>query len=232
MIKDIKNSILADLRDLSVTWQKALSSELESDYFTEMIEVLDTERDNGVVIYPQPNNIFRALRVTNIEDVRVVILGQDPYHGEGQAMGLSFSVPSGIRVPPSLRNIFKEIKNDIGQEPPSSGNLGRWAEQGVFLLNTALTVRANEAGSHSKIGWHRFTVEVIKILNHECSNVVFLLWGNHAIGKEKLIDKSQHLILKAPHPSPLSAHRGFFGCSHFSKTNAYLEETGQLPIAW
>ena len=176
--------------------------------------------------------IFNAFNLTPFDDVKVVILGQDPYHNIGQAHGLAFSVPDGIQKPPSLQNIFKELKNDLGIEIPSTGNLEKWAKEGVLLLNASLTVRANMAASHAKIGWQQFTDAAIKALSDKKNNLVFILWGNYAIAKERLIDERKHLILKSVHPSPLSASRGFFGCHHFSKTNEYLINKGIKPIDW
>jgi uracil-DNA glycosylase len=182
--------------------------------------------------YPPNLQIFNAFNLTPFHDVKVVILGQDPYHGVGQAHGLCFSVPDGVAFPPSLQNIFQEISTDLGISVPTSGNLERWAKQGVFLLNTTLTVRAHSPLSHQNQGWEQFTDAVIRKLSDERENLVFMLWGSHAQSKERLIDTSKHLILKTVHPSPLSAYRGFFGCKHFSKTNAYLQEQGIAPVDW
>jgi uracil-DNA glycosylase len=184
------------------------------------------------VVYPPGKEIFNAFNHCPMRAVKVVILGQDPYHGPGQAHGLSFSVKQGIRFPPSLLNIFKEIKSDIGLDMPPNGDLTRWANQGVFLLNATLTVRAYQAGSHQNQGWETFTDEVIKAISFQRENVVFMLWGAYAQKKAELIDTEKHLILKAPHPSPLSAHRGFLGCRHFSKANEYLIEKQLKPIEW
>lgn len=220
------------IKQLPVDWANILREEFEQDYFKSLQNTLQAEHQARAIIYPQEKNIFQAFHQTTLANVRVVILGQDPYHGEGQAMGLSFSVPEGVKVPPSLKNIFKEIARDIGTTPPAHGDLTRWAKQGVFLLNTALTVRAKEAGSHSRIGWHKFTDAVIQEISAQRENVVFLLWGNHAISKRNLIDEDQHLVLISVHPSPLSAHRGFVGCDHFSKANTYLKDKDQTPIDW
>ena len=176
--------------------------------------------------------IFNAFNLTPFNDVKVVILGQDPYHNVGQAHGLAFSVPDGIQKPPSLQNIFKELNQDLGINIPTNGNLEKWAKEGVLLLNASLTVRAHNAASHAKIGWQRFTDAAIRTLSEQKNNLVFILWGNYAIAKENLIDHNKHLILKTVHPSPLSASRGFFGCKHFSKTNEYLIKNGITPIDW
>ncbi len=213
------------------SWKKILEDEFEADYFKTLKSFLLDEK-NKYLIYPPGSQIFSAFNHTPFDKVRVVILGQDPYHGPGQAHGLCFSVPRGIPKPPSLENIFKEIQNDLGLPVPVHGNLENWARQGVLLLNATLTVRANQAGSHQNRGWERFTDAAIKAVADKKQHVVFLLWGNYAQAKETLIDASKHLVLKAVHPSPLSALRGFFGCRHFSKTNAYLKSTGQAEISW
>lgn len=213
------------------SWKDALSTEFEKDYFKDLItEVSAFYLDTPV--YPPPQYIFNAFSLCPLEKVKVVILGQDPYHGVGQAHGLSFSVPRGIRIPPSLKNIYKEIESDTGATIPESGNLEHWATQGVLLLNATLTVEANKPGSHQKLGWEEFTDTVIKKVSDKQEHVVFLLWGNYARAKRALIDDSKHLILEAPHPSPLSAYTGFFGCKHFSKTNDYLLKNAQSPINW
>ncbi len=182
--------------------------------------------------YPARENLFAALRLTPLEDVRVVILGQDPYHGAGQAHGLSFSVPHGVKIPPSLRNIYKEIAASCGGDIPSSGDLTRWAQQGVLLLNTVLTVRPEQAASHQGKGWESVTDAIIRAVNARRDHVVFMLWGSHAQKKKVLLDTAKHLVLEAPHPSPLSAHRGFLGCGHFTQANAYLERMGSAPVRW
>lgn len=217
--------------NIEESWKKILWSEFQSDYFQELKQFLLEER-KGYTIYPPGPKIFNAFAHTPFHEVKVVILGQDPYHGAGQAHGLCFSVPEGIKPPPSLVNIFKEILNDLETPAPTNGNLERWADQGVFLLNATLTVRANQAGSHQNKGWERFTDSVIRIISGQKEHVVFLLWGRFAQAKESLIDGSKHLILKAAHPSPLSAYNGFLGCRHFSKTNSYLVEKGMHSIAW
>lgn len=213
------------------SWFKALSEEFEADYFKKL-KVFLVEEKKKHVIYPPGAVIFNAFNHTPIDKVKVVILGQDPYHGPGQAHGLCFSVNPGIAFPPSLQNIFKEIKNDLGILPPKHGSLESWAKQGVLLLNATLTVRANQAGSHQKKGWEIFTNKAIKKLSDEKEGLVFLLWGNYAQAKQELIDESKHYILKAVHPSPLSASRGFFGCRHFSKTNEILKKFGKKEIEW
>lgn len=214
------------------SWKDVLQEEFKKAYFKNIVEHLKTEKEQGKTIYPPGSQIFNAFSHTPFENVKVVLLGQDPYHGPRQAMGLSFSVPDGISPPPSLINIFKELHDDIGMPIPSTGNLTKWADQGVLLLNASLTVRAGEPMSHSKIGWHQFTNTVIERVSTLKSNVVFLLWGRFAQEKQVLIESRKHHILKAAHPSPLSAHNGFFGCRHFSKTNDYLVKQGIDPIDW
>jgi len=215
------------------SWKEVLKNEFSKTYFQQLVTFLKTEKARGDVIYPPGKLIFNAFNKTPFPDLRVVILGQDPYHGDGQAMGLSFSVPSGIKPPPSLVNIFKEIESDIGVKMPVQyGNLTRWAEQGVLLLNAALTVRAGEPFSHAKYGWSEFTDAVIQKISDEKEGVIFLLWGKFAQEKQALIDESKHFVLKAAHPSPFSADKGFFGCKHFSKTNELLIRMGKQPIDW
>lgn len=214
------------------SWKAILKQEFSKSYFQQIAAHLKTEKATKTVIYPTGSLIFNAFYQTPFHKVKVVILGQDPYHGIGQAMGLCFSVPDGIALPPSLQNIFKELHSDIGMSIPNTGNLIPWAKQGVFLLNAVLTVRANEAASHSKIGWTNFTDEVIKKISDERKNIVFLLWGKFAQEKQVLIDETKHTILKAAHPSPLSAYNGFFGCKHFSRTNEILVKNGIVPINW
>lgn len=213
-------------------WKEILSEQFHSEYFSELKQFLATEKNSGKTIYPPAKNIFSAFDLTLFENVKVVLLGQDPYHGPGQAHGLCFSVPDGVRPPPSLGNIFKELKTDLGIPIPSNGNLQKWARQGVLLLNATLTVRANTPGSHQQKGWEKFTDAVIKTLSEEKSGLVFLLWGKYAQAKEALIDKTKHLVLKAAHPSPFSADSGFFGCRHFSKTNEFLNRQDKQPIDW
>ncbi len=214
------------------SWKKALKEEFEKPYFAEISAHLKAEKASGRTIYPPGKLIFNAFEKTPFNKVKVVLLGQDPYHNPGQAHGLSFSVPDGVVMPPSLVNIFKEIKNDLGIPLPSSGNLEYWAEQGVLLLNAILTVRKNEPSSHSKIGWMRFTDAVIQKLSDEKEGLVFMLWGKFAQDKQVLIDEGKHHILKAAHPSPFSADKGFFGCKHFSKTNHFLQKEKKDPIDW
>ncbi|SIO17826.1 uracil-DNA glycosylase [Algoriphagus halophilus] len=213
------------------SWKKVLEPVFQSESFINLTSFVKEEYSRED-IFPEGKNIFNAFWHCPLDQIKVVILGQDPYHGPGQAHGLSFSVKPGIPFPPSLLNIFKEIKNDLGKDLPSNGDLTRWADQGVFLLNATLTVRAHQAGSHQKKGWEEFTDEVIKKVSEKRDHVVFLLWGAYAQKKAELIDASKHLILKAPHPSPLSAHRGFLGCGHFSKSNEYLISKGINPIEW
>lgn len=212
-------------------WYEVLKTEFESSYFI-TIKTFLIEEKRQYVVYPPSNLIFNAFNLTPFDKVKVVILGQDPYHNIGQADGLAFSVPNGIQQPPSLQNIFKELNSDLGIPIPKTGNLQKWAKEGVLLLNASLTVRANMAASHAKIGWQIFTDAAIKALSKNKEHIVFLLWGNYAIAKENLIDADKHLVLKTVHPSPLSASRGFFGCHHFSKTNEYLKNNGIVPIDW
>lgn len=213
------------------SWGEALSAEWDKEYFRELARKLHEEKDRGIVIYPPGSKIFRAFELCPLDTVKVVILGQDPYHGAGQAMGLSFSVPEGIAAPPSLKNIFKEIESDLGIRMSGSPDLEPWARQGVLLLNSVLTVRAGVAASHAGLGWQNFTDAVIKLISERCEGVVFMLWGNYARSKAGLIDSGRHLVLQAAHPSPL-ARGAFFGCRHFSQANAYLVRTGRSPINW
>ncbi len=220
----------ADIQ-LESGWKQALCTEFEQPYFHELIDFVKAEYRTQT-IFPKGRDIFRALDATPLPDVRVVILGQDPYHGPGQANGLCFSVAPGIPLPPSLRNIFKEINTDLGIPVPTHGDLSTWAEQGVLLLNATLTVRAHQAASHQGRGWEAFTDAVIGKVSAHCEHVVFLLWGSYARKKGLLIDRQKHLVLESPHPSPLSVHRGFLGNGHFSKANAYLEKHGRDAIRW
>ncbi len=213
------------------SWKEALKGEFEQPYFAELARVLHREKAERKVIFPPGPEIFRAFELTPVEDVKVVILGQDPYHGYGQAMGLSFSVPDGVPAPPSLKNIFKEIEDDLGIRMSGSPNLEAWARQGVLLLNAILTVRSGEAASHRGIGWERFTDAVIRYLSDNRTGIVFLLWGSFARSKKELIDTTRHFVLEAPHPSPL-ARGAFFGCRHFSRTNEILVGEGKTPINW
>jgi uracil-DNA glycosylase len=213
------------------SWKQKLATEFEQPYFQALTAFVRQEYQ-ATTVYPPPAEIFNAFAHTPFDAVRVVLLGQDPYHGPNQAHGLCFSVRDGVRPPPSLQNMFKEIHADVGSPIPTSGNLERWADQGVFLLNATLTVRAGQAGSHQGKGWETFTDAVIKLLSDQKEQLVFLLWGNYARQKSALIDSKKHLILQAPHPSPFSAHTGFLGCKQFSKTNAYLAKQGFKPIDW
>lgn len=213
------------------SWKKALQNEFDKPYFEELVEFIYNEKREKKRIYPPSSLIFNAFNLTPFDKVKVVILGQDPYHGEGQAEGLSFSVPEGVKPPPSLVNIYKEIESDLGEPVTRNGSLRDWAEQGVFLLNAALTVRAGEPASHSNIGWTKFTDAVIETLSREKTGIIFLLWGNFARSKASLIDSSKHYILEAAHPSPL-ARGAFFGCRHFSKTNELLLKMKKAPIRW
>jgi uracil-DNA glycosylase len=212
-------------------WKSVLMDQFQSPYFGTLKEFL-LEEKKKYVLYPPGRLIFNAFQRTPFDRVKVVILGQDPYHGKGQAHGLCFSVPQGIPKPPSLVNIFKELHSDMGTPIPANGNLEKWADQGVLLINATLTVRDSQAGSHQKQGWETFTNRVIEVVSQEKSGLVFLLWGRFAQAKESLIDGSKHLVLKTAHPSPLSAYNGFFGCRHFSLTNEYLEKQGKTGIDW
>lgn len=214
------------------SWKKILQSEFTKSYFENIVAHLKTEKAQGKTIYPPGSLIFNAFDKTPFDKLKVLLLGQDPYHGKGQAMGLSFSVPKGIRQPPSLINIFKELHDDVGVPIPKTGDLTPWTEQGVMLLNASLTVRDGEPNSHAKIGWHQFTDAVIKKVSDEKEGVIFLLWGSFAHQKQELIDQTKHHVLKAAHPSPYSADKGFFGCRHFSKTNELLLKRQQNAIDW
>ena len=214
------------------SWKNVLKAEFAKPYFLETVAFLRMEKAAGKIIYPPGSLMFNAFNTTPFQAVKVVLLGQDPYHGPGQAHGLCFSVPDGIAPPPSLMNIFKELNNDTGVPFPRSGNLTRWAQQGVLLLNASLSVRANEPMSHARTGWAHFTDSVISKVSELKKNVVFLLWGKFAQEKQALIDETKHLVLKAAHPSPFSANNGFLGCRHFSKTNEYLMRNGIDPIDW
>ncbi len=215
------------------TWKAVLKDQFNKTYFQQIVTFLKTEKAQGKVIYPPGALIFNAFNTTPYDKISVVIIGQDPYHGHGQAHGLSFSVPTGIKPPPSLMNIFKELEKDIGIKMPEKyGNLTKWAEQGVLLLNAALTVRAGEPFSHAKYGWTEFTDTVITRLSEKKEGIVFLLWGKFAQEKQALIDETKHVVLKAAHPSPFSADKGFFGCKHFSKINDILIKSGRNPIDW
>lgn len=212
-------------------WEELLKDEMEKDYYKKLKELLINEY-NTRVVYPDAYDIYNALHYTDYKDVKVVILGQDPYHGPNQAHGLSFSVKPGVRIPPSLLNMYKELKTDLGCYIPNNGYLEKWARQGILLLNTALTVRQGQANSHRKVGWEKFTDNIIELLDQREDPIVFILWGNNAISKEPLITNKKHFIIKSVHPSPLSASRGFFGTKPFSKTNNFLESIGKDPIDW
>ena len=213
------------------SWKNALAGEFEKPYFASLVRFLHEEKTAGKRIFPPGSQIFRAFDLTPLEDVKVVILGQDPYHGPDQAHGLSFSVPGNMPAPPSLKNIFKEIETDLGVRMSGYPDLAKWADQGVLLLNAILTVRCGEAASHSRIGWEEFTDAVIRCISDSCEGVVFMLWGNFAKGKSVLVDRSRHFVLEAAHPSPL-ARGAFFGCRHFSQANNYLAAQGKTPIDW
>lgn len=213
------------------SWKKVLDEEFEKSYFGELTQFIKKEYTGGI-IYPRGKNIFQAFELCPFENVKVVILGQDPYHGPGQANGLCFSVNEGITLPPSLQNIYKEITVDLGIKTPETGNLDNWAKQGILLLNAILTVRANSPGSHRQKGWETFTDAVIKKIADKKEHIVFLLWGKYAEEKGKIIDRSRHHVLTAAHPSPFSANHGFFNCKHFSKTNEYLKSIGEKPVDW
>ena len=217
---------------IEASWKEVLSNVFKSTYFLQTAAHIKTELATGANIFPAGSAIFNAFNQTPFNNIKVVILGQDPYHGSGQAMGLSFSVPHGVKPPPSLVNIFKELKSDIGLPIPTQGDLTPWAKQGVLLLNAVLTVRENEPASHAKIGWMHFTDAVIRKISDEKKGVIFLLWGKFAEEKQTLIDETKHFVLKAAHPSPFSADKGFFGCKHFSKTNELLAKQGLQVIDW
>ncbi|WP_455231929.1 uracil-DNA glycosylase [Geopseudomonas aromaticivorans] len=225
-------SAAQDRIKLEPGWKAVLGEEFDKPYMQALGEFLRAEKAAGKEIFPPGGLIFNALNSTPLERVKVVIIGQDPYHGPGQAHGLCFSVQPGVPVPPSLQNIFKELKRDLNIDPPNHGCLQHWAEQGVLLLNTSLTVEQGKAGSHASAGWQPFTDKVIEVVSRERPHLVFLLWGAHAQSKERLIDPTKHLILRSPHPSPLSAHRGFIGNGHFGRTNKFLEQHGLAPVAW
>lgn len=218
--------------ELSGQWAEYLGSQLQQPYMQQLKTFLKNEKAAGKTIFPPGQQIFNAFARTPLQNVKVVILGQDPYHGAGQAHGLCFSVLPGIKVPPSLVNIFKEIETDIGVPMSGSGTLTPWADQGVLLLNATLTVAQANAGSHQKQGWEEFSDAAIRVVNEQCRGVVFLLWGSYAQKKAAMINQQKHLVLTAPHPSPLSSYRGFFGCKHFSRANAYLMAQGKSPINW
>jgi len=217
--------------NLATDWSTLLCQELQKDYFTKLT-VFIAQENECKTIYPRSEDIFRAFNLVKVEDVKVIIIGQDPYHGPNQANGLAFSVHQGIKTPPSLRNIYKELVSDIGCPTPANGDLSSWAEQGVFLINSVLTVEQAKPNSHQKQGWEQFSDSVIQTLSQEMDNLVFILWGAPSQKKGSLIDTNKHLVLKAPHPSPLSAYRGFFGSKPFSQTNSYLQSHSKKPINW
>lgn len=224
-----------DIQDkvkLEASWKQALLSEFSQPYMQNLSLFLREELAKGKLIYPSGSLIFSALNLTPLPQVKVVILGQDPYHGPNQAHGLSFSVPQGVDIPPSLVNIYKELHRDLNISIPNHGNLEHWAKQGVLLLNTSLTVEHKQAGSHANAGWQPFTDRIIEVVSQQQEHVVFLLWGSHARSKKRLIDGTKHLILEAVHPSPLSAYRGFIGCGHFSQCNKFLQQCALTPIDW
>ncbi|ARU94960.1 uracil-DNA glycosylase [Tatumella citrea] len=217
----------------TLTWHDVLAPEKQQDYFIQTLQSVEQRRREGVTVYPPQKDVFNAFRLTELHQVKVVILGQDPYHGPGQAHGLAFSVLPGVAIPPSLLNMYKELEQDIaGFTRPNHGYLASWATQGVLLLNTVLTVEAGKAHSHARLGWEQFTDTVISLINQHREGVVFLLWGAHAQKKGAIIDRQRHHVLQAPHPSPLSAHRGFFGSKPFSSANALLQQSGRDPIDW
>ena len=225
---------MSEVREIRLepSWKARLAREFDQKYMHDLRKFLLERKNNGAVIYPAGKQIFNAMDSTPFAKVKVVILGQDPYHGSGQAHGLCFSVTDGVAVPPSLVNIYKEIEQDLGPQPPASGNLQHWADQGVLLLNAVLTVERGQAGAHQGKGWEHFTDRIVGELNGGRDGLVFMLWGSYAMKKGSHIDRHRHLVLTAPHPSPLSAHRGFFGCRHFSKANVWLQQHDQQPIKW
>lgn len=231
MLKYIKKKLGENMYKITAEWDEILKEEFSSPSYQKLREFLKNEYATHTV-YPDMFDIFNSMKQTPFSNVKVVLLGQDPYHNEGQAMGLSFSVPNGMDKPPSLVNMFKELQSELGILPKKSGNLTGWAKQGVLLLNTVLTVRAHQANSHKGKGWEEFTDSIIKKISDQKEHVVFLLWGANARSKKQLIDKSKHLVLECAHPSPLSAYNGFFGCGHYIKTNEYLKQFGIKPIDW
>lgn len=228
----MEQTVNAGQIQLEASWKELLLAEFQKPEMIKLRAFLRSEIAAGKIVYPQGKEYFHALNSTPFEKVEVVILGQDPYHGPGQAHGLCFSVRPGVSLPPSLKNIYKELQSDLGLSPARHGYLQSWADQGVLLLNTVLTVEHGKAASHAKRGWEEFTDRVVELLNEKRDHLVFLLWGSHAQAKGRHVDRQRHLVLEAPHPSPLSAHRGFFGSRHFSKTNAYLREHHKTPIDW
>lgn len=232
-INDAQDQGLKDEKGaLDPSWMPHLKEEFNQPYMSDLRKFLMARKKNGAVIYPKFSEIFRALNTTHFENVKVVILGQDPYHGPGQAHGLCFSVQEGTAFPPSLQNIFKELKSDLGIEAPQSGDLSRWAKQGVLLLNSVLTVEQGQAAAHQGKGWEKFTDKIIEVINSQKDHVAFILWGAYAQKKAAMVDRNRHFVIESPHPSPLSSHRGFFGSKPFSKVNDYLRMTGQSSIDW
>lgn len=232
MEESLVDSILTSMNNVGDDWKDALREEFDKDYYNKLIEFVKDEYDNNVV-YPSINNIYKALELTPLNEVKVLILGQDPYHNVNQAHGLSFSVlPTQTKLPPSLKNIYKELEDDLGCYIPNNGYLEKWAKQGVLLLNTVMTVREHEANSHKGKGWEKFTDAIIKILNQQDRPIVYMLWGGPSQKKDLFLNNPKQLVLKAAHPSPLSAYRGFFGCKHFSKANKFLKENGENAIDW
>ena len=232
MEESLVDSILTSMNNVGDDWKDALREEFDKDYYNKLIEFVKDEYDNNVV-YPSINNIYKALELTPLNEVKVLILGQDPYHNVNQAHGLSFSVlPTQTKLPPSLKNIYKELEDDLGCYIPNNGYLEKWAKQGVLLLNTVMTVREHEANSHKGKGWEKFTDAIIKILNQQDRPIVYMLWGGPSQKKDLFLNNPKQLVLKAAHPSPLSAYRGFFGCKHFSKANKFLKENGENVIDW
>lgn len=225
-------NIFDELQNLPDDWKYYLDQEFNLPYMQNLQQFIADEVSRGKTIYPEMKDIYNAFHSTSLKNVKVVIIGQDPYHGEGQAHGLSFSVKNDIKIPPSLKNIYKQISTEFGYDLPRHGNLGKWAKQGVLLLNSVLTVEKAAAGSHQKKGWEIFTDKVVNLLNEHRENIVFILWGSHAQKKGQKIDESKHLVLKSAHPSPLSAYRGFFGCNHFSLANDYLIKHNKQAIDW
>lgn len=217
---------------MSNSWLKFLEKEFDKTYMKKLVLFLDAQYEEKKTVYPDLQNYFKALDLVDIQDLKVVILGQDPYHGENQAHGLCFSVQKGVRFPPSLQNIFKELKTDLNIEIPENGNLTRWAEQGVLLLNSVLSVEKEKAASHQNQGWEEFTDKIISVINENCDHVVFILWGAYAQKKAAFVDRNKHLVLESAHPSPLSSYRGFFGSKPFSKANAWLRQKGKKEIKW
>lgn len=223
---------ILNLNALDASWKAVLEPEFEQDYMQALRKFLIRRLDEGAIVYPPAKDCLNAFAYTPFERVKVVILGQDPYHGPGQAHGLCFSVRPGVTPPPSLKNIFRELQSDLGISPPAHGYLESWARQGVFLLNSVLAVEQGRPGAHQGKGWERFTDKVVESLNAQRDNIVFMLWGSYALKKGSIVDRKRHLVLEAAHPSPLSAHRGFLGCRHFSQANAYLKQHNQTPIDW